>query len=125
MEPITAKELTERLKQEKTIEACGMTFRIRKAPLLLLADEKEDLWSLARQGHELLSGRIKDLIASPSLPRMSRILVAGVVEPRLSIFQKDDEVLVDLILANYRLSSELFIAIINFSLEPTNPRTEA
>lgn len=125
MESITVKELTERLKQEKTVEVNGMIFRIRKAPLLLLADENEDLWSLARQGHDVLSGRIKDMITSPSLPRMSRVLVAGVAEPQLSLFQKEDAVLVDLVLADYNLASALFIEIINFSLTETAPSTEA
>ncbi len=122
MNPVTAQELQERLKKEKDVTVCGMTFRIRRAPLLLLADENEDLWSLARQGHEVISGRIKDLVASPSLPRMKRVLMAGVAEPRLSWQHEENAVCVDLVLADHSLASGLFVEIINFSLsDPDAP----
>lgn len=122
MEPVSVEELKNKLKKEKTVRVCDMNFRIRRAPLLLLADENEDLWSLARQGHEVLTGRIKDLIANPTLPRMKRVLLAGVVDPRLSWQHEEGAVCVDLVLADYPLSSGLFIEIINFSLTlPDSP----
>lgn len=117
METITAQALSEKLKKEKTIEVCGMAFRIRKAPLLLLADETDDLWQTARVSREAVAEKIKLLIANPSLPRLRRVLVAGVVQPRLTLQHEEDTVCVDLVLADHQLSTGLFIEIVNFSLE--------
>lgn len=117
MEPISAGELNEKLKKEKTVEVCGLSFQIRKAPLLLLADENDDLWSLARQGREVLSEKIKALIANPSLPRMKRVLLAGLVQPKLSLMPEEGAVIVDLVVTNYELSAGLFFEIVNFSFE--------
>jgi hypothetical protein len=117
METITAQALSEKLKKEKTVEVCGMAFRIRKAPLLLLADETDDLWQTARQSREAVAKKIKFLISSPSLPRMRRVLMAGMIEPRLSLQHEDGTVCVDLILADHQLSAGLFIEIVTFSLE--------
>jgi len=117
MEPVAAKDLVERLKKEKTVELCGLAFRIRKSPLLLLADETEDIWELARKGNDTLANRIKEMVASPSLSRMKRVLMAGVLQPRLSWEHEDNAVCVDLVLADHQLSAGLFIEIVNFSLE--------
>jgi hypothetical protein len=117
MEPVSVEELKNRLKKEKTVQVCDLIFRIRKAPLLLLADENEDLWALARQERETLSGRIKDLIANPTLPRMKRVLLSGVASPRLAYQDDENAVCVDHILAHHELAAGLFIEIINFSLE--------
>ncbi|MBI4063466.1 MAG: hypothetical protein HY401_04105 [Elusimicrobia bacterium] len=117
MEPITAQTLKERLKKEKTIEVGGIHFRIRKVPLLLLAEESDDLWGLARQGKDVLAGKIKDLIASPSLSRIRRVLLAGVAQPKLSVIHEEESVCVDLIMADSELSTGLFLAVVNFSLE--------
>ena len=119
MEPISAQALLEKLKKEKTVEVCGIVFLIRKAPLLLLADENDDLWELARQGREALSDKIKSLISSPTMPRMRRVLIAVVIQPRLSHEHEEDAVCVDLLLADYPLSAGLFIEIVNFSFEST------
>lgn len=118
MEPISVEELKNRLKKEKTVRVCDLIFRIRRAPLLLLADENEDLWALARQDREALSGRIKDLIANPTLPRMKRVLLAGVSSPHLASQDEENAVCVDHILAHHELAAGLFIEIVNFSLEP-------
>ena len=118
MEPVSVKDLKERLKKEKTIEICGMNFRIRQVPLLLLAEDSENLWAVARESRDVLTGRIKDMVASPTLPRMRRILLSGVIAPRLSIQDDEDTVNVDLILTNHELSAGLFIEIINFSFDP-------
>ena len=117
MEPVSANTLKERLKKEKAIEIAKMVFRIRKIPLLLLAEESDDLWELARQGQEVLTQKIKTLLASPTLPRMRRILLKGVVAPRISEMDDEDSVPVDLLLVDYHLSSSLYIAIVNLSLE--------
>jgi len=117
--PITAKDLKERLKKEKTVLVCGMNFHIRQVPLLLLSDVSEELWALARESRESLTGRIKDMVANPTLPRMRRILLAGVAGPRLSQDDSEDSVSVDLILTNHELSAGLFIEIINFSFDPS------
>lgn len=117
MEPVTAQALSEKLKKEKTVEICGMAFRIRKAPLLLLADETDDLWQTARQSREAIAEKIKFLISSPSLPRMRRVLMAGMIEPRLSLQHEEGAVCVDLVLADHQLSAGLFIEIVTFSLE--------
>ncbi len=117
MDPVSAKELKERIRKERTFEVSGMAFRIRKVPLLLLADESDDLWELARQGAEALSQRIKALVSSPSLPRLRRILLAGVIQPRLSAQEEEDAVCVDMLLSDYPLSTGLFIEVLNFSLE--------
>jgi hypothetical protein len=118
MQPVSAKDLKDKLKKEKTVLVSGTCFQIRRAPLLLLADENEDLWSLARQDKEALSGRIKDLIANPTLPRMRRILLAGVIQPRLSDQDDENTVCVDDVLAHHELAAGLFIEIVNFSLAP-------
>lgn len=117
MEPVTASVLKEKLKREKTVEISKMAFRIRKIPLLLLAEESDDLWELARQGQEVLTQKIKALLASPTLPRMRRILLKGVVQPRLTEMDDGEAVSVDLVLSDYQLSSSLYIHIVNFSLE--------
>ena len=117
MEPISALDLNEKLKKEKTVEVCGMVFRIRKAPLLLLADETDNLWQTARHSREALVEKIKSLISSPSLPRMRRVLLSGVLQPRLSSQHENEAVCVDLLLADYKLAAGLFIEIVNFSLE--------
>ena len=119
MEPVSVKELKERLKKEKTIEICGMNFRIRQVPLLLLAEESENLWAVARESRDVLTGRIKDMVANPTLSRMRRILLSGVIQPHLANQDDEDAVSVDLILTNHELSTGLFIEIINFSFEPS------
>lgn len=124
MPPVSAKELKDRLKKEKSVLVCGMTFQIRRAPLLLLAEENEDLWTLARRDKEALSGRIKDLVANPTLPRMRRILIAGVSSPRLSDHDAEESVCIDDVLAHHELSANLFIEIVNFSLEQDPEKTE-
>lgn len=124
MEPITVEELRNKLKKERTAQVCGMIFRIRRAPLLLLSDENEDLWALARRDREALSGRIKDLIANPTLPRMKRVLLSGVVSPRLSHQDEGNAVCVDHILAHHELAAGLFIEIINFSFDPPDATKE-
>ena len=118
MEPVSVKDLKERLKKEKSVVVCGACFLIRRAPLLLLADENEDLWSLARKDKDTLSGRIKDLVANPTLPRMKRILMAGVVQPKLAYQDEENAVCVDHVLAHHELAAGLFIEIVNFSLTP-------
>jgi hypothetical protein len=102
-----------------------MRFLIRRAPLLLLADESDDRWSLARRDQEALSGRIKDLIANPTLSRMKRVLLAGVVTPKLAFQDTEDAVCVDHLLANHELATTLFIEIVNFSLTPPNQEDHA
>jgi hypothetical protein len=49
---------------------------------------------------------------------MRRILLAGVIQPRLSEQDDDNAVCVDDVLAHHELAAGLFIEIINFSLEP-------
>jgi hypothetical protein len=124
VEPVSVEELKNRLKKEKTVRVCDLIFRIRRAPLLLLADENEDLWALARRDREALSGRIKDLIANPTLPRMKRILLAGAVEPRLAFQDEENAVCVDHVLADHEIAAGLFIEIINFSLTPPDSAAE-
>lgn len=125
MEPVSVEELKNKLKKEKTVRVCELIFRIRRAPLLLLADENEDLWALARRDREALSGRIKDLIANPTLPRMKRVLMAGVVQPKLAHQDDESSVCVDHLLAHHELAAGLFIEIVNFSLEPHEPTKAA
>ncbi|MCG3206060.1 MAG: hypothetical protein KCHDKBKB_02786 [Elusimicrobia bacterium] len=124
MEPITVEELKNRLKKEKTVRVGDLIFRIRRAPLLLLADENEDLWALARRDKDALSGRIKDLIANPTLPRMKRVLLSGVVSPKLAHQDDENTVCVDHVLAHHELAAGLFIEIVNFSLEPPDVTKE-
>ena len=124
MEPITVDDLKNKLKKEKTVCVGDLTFRIRRAPLLLLADENEDLWALARQDKDALAGRIKDLIANPTLPRMKRVLMSGVSSPRLSHQDDENSVCVDHVLAHHELAAGLFIEIVNFSLEPSEVTKE-
>lgn len=117
METVSAKDLKEKLKKERTVKVEDLPFRIRKVPLLLLAEESDDLWELARQGREGLAERIKGLVASPSLARMRRILLAGVVQPKVSMLEDEDAVCVDQLLSDFQLSAGIFVEIITFSLE--------
>ena len=118
MEPVTASELRERLKKEQVIEVEGLAFRIRRAPLLFLGDETEDFWSLARQGQEAIAKRVSALIANPKLPQFRRILLYGVIEPRLGMDLGDkDAVPVDEVLADYPLAVGLYVAIIHLTLD--------
>ncbi|HAH08342.1 MAG TPA: hypothetical protein DCM05_17760 [Elusimicrobia bacterium] len=115
--PISAKELKERLKREKTVEVKGMAFSVRKVSLLLLVDDPGQIWEWARAGQDVLSERIKGLLQSPALPAMRRVLLAGVAQPCLSASAGEDEAVpVDLLLAHHDVAAGLFIEIINLSL---------
>ncbi len=87
------------------------------AGTIALMEAARSFTELARQGQEALTQKIKTLLASPTLPRMHRILLKGVVQPRLTEMDAEDAVDVDLVLSDYQLSSSLYIHIINFSLE--------
>jgi len=116
--PITANELKERLKREKTIEVCGIAFKIRRVPLLFLGDESADFWSMAREGKEALAKRMNELIANPKLPQFRRVLLYGVISPSLGVGDGDSDVVpVDAILAEYPLAVGLYVEIINFTLD--------
>jgi hypothetical protein len=118
MEPITARELNNRLRKEKSVEVCGMAFRIRCAPLMFLGDETDDFWAIARQGKEALSERIQELIANPKLPQFRRVLMNGIVSPKISVLECDGEfVTVDTLLSDYALSVGLYVEIVRFTLE--------
>lgn len=117
MEPISSKELRDRLRKERTVAVSGMTFLIRRVPLLLLADESDGLWETARQGTDALIDKVKTLATNPSLGRLRRVLLAGVVQPRLSGQEDTEAVSVDLLLSDYALAVGLFIEIVRFSLE--------
>jgi len=117
MAPITAKELKERLKRLKIVEVKGMAFTIRKVSLLLLLDDPAQIWDWARQGQDALGEKIKALLQNPTLPTMRRVIVTGVLEPRVIEKEADeDSVPIDLILADHELSAGLFIEIVNLSL---------
>ena len=117
-EPISADALRERLKKEKTVEICGVVFRIRRVPLLFLSDENADFWNIARQGKDALAKRMNDLIANPKLPQFRRMLLHGVLSPRISIGEDDkDAVSVDAVLSEYPLAVGLYIEIINLTLD--------
>ncbi len=117
METISVKELKEKLRKEKTVHVGGMAFRIRKVPLLLLTEDSDNLWDLARQGQDALAQKVKAMIASPSLSSMRRVLLSGIVEPKISTVDEDSSVCVDTMLADYSLSATLFAEIVIFSLE--------
>jgi hypothetical protein len=117
-EAISANELKERIKREKTIEVCGMSFKIRRVPLLFLGDENADFWGLAREGKDALAKRMNELIANPKLPQFRRVLLYGVISPRIGVGDGDsDAVPVDAILAEYPLAVGLYVEIINFTLD--------
>lgn len=123
-ETVSAAELRERLKKEKTVEVCGSFFRIRRVPLLFLGEEGDDFWALARQGKDALAQRLNALIANPKLPQFRRILLYGVVSPRLGVNEEEkDSVPVDSILAEYPLAVGLYVEIINLTLESI-PKSE-
>jgi len=116
--PISAAELNEHLKKEKAVAVCGMTFHIRRVPLLFLGDESADFWTLAREGKEALAKRMNELIANPKLPQFRRVLLYGVISPKIGIGDGDsDAVPVDAILAEYPLAVGLYVEIINFTLD--------
>ncbi|MBI4395956.1 MAG: hypothetical protein HY548_02600 [Elusimicrobia bacterium] len=118
MQIISAKELKERLKKQKVAEVGGIAFRIRKIPLLLVTEDSENLWDLARQGQEVLSQKLKALATNPSLSIMRRVILAGVVEPRFSLADDEPEAVpIDLLLSDSVISAGLFIEILQFSLE--------
>jgi hypothetical protein len=119
MDIVSAKELKEKLKREKTVQVCGLSFRIRRIPLLLLAEEHDDLWAIARQGQDVLDQKIKALISSPTLHRLRRTLSMGIVHPKVSAMEEDEVVCIDDLLTDYQLSVGLFTEIITFSLEAT------
>lgn len=114
--PVSAKELREKLKREKLVEVKGMAFAIRKIPLQLLLEDPGQMWEWARAGQEALAERIKGLLQSPALPAMRRVILAGVVEPRIAEAGAEDVVPVNLILAHHDIAAGLFIEIINLSL---------
>lgn len=114
--PVSAKELVDRLKREKLVEVKGMAFTIKKVPLQLLLDDPGQLWEWARAGQETLSEKIKDALKSPALPAMRRVLLAGVIEPKMVEAAAENAVAVDLVLAHHDLAAGLFIEIINLSL---------
>ncbi len=116
--PISVAELREKLRKERTVEVCGSAFRIQRVPLLFLGDENDDFWALAREGKEAISKRLSELIANPKLPQFRRILLCGVIEPRLSPGEDEkDAVPVDSVLADYPLAVGLYVEIVNLTLE--------
>jgi hypothetical protein len=118
MEPITARALNNRLKKEKTVVLCGMPLRIRCAPLMFLGDETDDFWAIARQGKEAIQERIQELIENPRLPQFRRVIMNGLVEPKISALDGDpDTVSVDTLLSDYALSVGLYVEIVKFTLE--------
>lgn len=118
MDPVAAKDLRERLRKERAVEVCGAVFRVRRVPLLFLGGESDDFWSLARQGKEALSKRVEELVANPRLPQFRRILLYGVVSPRLGVGEEDkDAVPVDEVLAEYPLAVGLYVEIIKLTLD--------
>lgn len=117
MRVLTSQELKEKLSREKVVEIAGDAFRIKKIPLLLLADDAAGIWDQARKDREELVRQIHSLVSHPSLPMLKRVLLAGLVEPKCSDSESDDAVPVDLILAHHEISVGLFIEIVNFSLE--------
>jgi len=118
IEPVSANELKERLKREKTVEVCGIAFKIRRVPLLFLGDESADFWSMAREGKEALAKRMNELIANPKLPQFRRVLLYGVISPKIGVGDGDsDAVPVDAILSEYPLAVGLYVEIINFTLD--------
>jgi len=118
IQPVSASELKERLKREKTVEVCGIAFKIRRVPLLFLGDESADFWSMAREGKEALAKRMNELIANPKLPQFRRVLLYGVLSPKLGVGDGDsDAVPVDAILSEYPLAVGLYVEIINFTLD--------
>lgn len=118
MEPISGRELNNRLKKEKTVEVCGMPFRIRCAPLMFLGDETDDFWAIARQGKEALQERIQDLIKNPRLPQFRRVLMNGIISPKITALEGDgDFVGIDTLLSDYALAVGLYVEIVKFTLE--------
>lgn len=115
---IAAAALRERLKKERAVEVCGAVFRVRRVPLMFLGDESEDFWALAREGKDALAKRINALIANPKLPQFRRILLYGVVEPRLCVADEEPgAVPVDQVLGDYALAVGLYVEIVNLTLE--------
>lgn len=117
MEPVSAKDLQERLKKERSVEVGGLVFRVRRVPLLLLADESDALWEAARQGTDALAEKVRGMVANPSLGRLRRVLLAGVIRPRLADREEDESVCVDFLLSDYQLAVGLFVEVIRISLE--------
>lgn len=116
-EPITAAELKIRLNREKVVEVCGLAFKIRRVPLLFLGDETADFWTLARQGKDALAKRMNELIANPKLPQFRRVLLYGVLSPKICVGDEDKTAVpVDDVLADYPLAVGLYVEIINFTL---------
>jgi hypothetical protein len=122
--PISATELKDKLNKEKTIEVCGLAFKIRRVPLLFLGDENADFWSLAREGKDALAKRMSELIANPKLPQFRRVLLYGVIAPKICVGDEDkDAVPVDAVLAEYPLAVGLYVEIINFTLDSITKET--
>lgn len=118
MDIISSSELKQKLKKEKTVQVCGMFFKIRRVPLLFLDDENADFWNMARQGKDALAKRINELIANPKLPQFRRVLLYGVLSPRLGVGEGDnDAVPVDAVLSEYPLAIGLYVEIINLTLD--------
>ncbi len=116
--PIAAAALRERLKKERIVEVCGVVFRVRRVPLMFLGGESEDFWAVAREGKDALAKRISALIANPRLPQFRRILLYGVVEPKLCVGDEDQAAVpVDQVLGDYALAVGLYVEIVNLSLE--------
>ena len=114
---ISAKELEEKLKREKTVEVKGMAFTIRKVSLLLLLEDQSQLWEWARAGQAVVTEHITEILQSPTLPAMRRVILAGAVEPRIvETGAAPDSVSIDLILSHYDLAAGLFCEIVNLSL---------
>jgi len=114
---MTVAELRAKLKQEQTVDINGMAFRIRRVPPLFLADEGEDFWALARAGD--LGKRAAEIAASPRLAQFRRILLYGVVQPRLGMGDDDPEAVpVDELIANaFPTATQLYAGIVRFTFE--------
>ena len=116
---VGVKNLKEKLRQSAPVDIRGEEYRIQAVSLLLFVDDAGEMWKLAREDSEKLKERLQAVMASPSYDAMRKVLVKGMVHPKVvssQTLETEESICVDTLLVDYELASELFIAIAKQSM---------
>jgi len=97
----------------------GALYRVRPVSMLLFVQDPTAMWQAARKDKALLDRMIKDAMANPSMDQLRRVLVSGMVHPRVVAAESQEtpgSIWVDTLLTDYTLATELYLGIARQSI---------
>ena len=124
-ELVDAKQLREELRKSVPVEVRGKQYRVQPVSLMLFVDDPDEMWRLAREDGERLKDRLRDIMGSPSYARLRRVLITGMVHPKVvpsEGMENDGSICADTLLVDYELAIELYLAIAKQSMAGAAPR---